>query len=83
MEDIVKTLASNTLQFQQKTRTSIKNLGTQVSQLANRAGRLEAQESSKLPSQTMINPKENVSTITLRGGKRLDEIPLKAREAKD
>ena len=30
----------------------------------------------------MINLKENVSAITLRGGKQLDEIPLKAKETK-
>ena len=43
LEDIVKTLATNTLQFQQETRTTMKNLETQVSQLANTVGRLEAQ----------------------------------------
>ena len=69
MEDIVKTLASNTLQFQQETRTSIKNLETQVSQLAKILGRLEAQGLGKLPSQNMINPKENVTVITLKGEK--------------
>ena len=58
----------------------IRNLETQVSQL-DTIGRLEAQGSSKLPFQTVINPKENVSSITLRGGKQLDEMPRKAKEA--
>ena len=31
----------------------------------------------------MINPKENVNAITLKGGKQLDEMPQKAREDKD
>ncbi|XP_052177517.1 uncharacterized protein LOC127791575 [Diospyros lotus] len=34
--------------------------------------RLEAQGSGKLPSQTIINPRENVSAITLRSGKEID-----------
>ena len=82
MEDIVKTLASNSLQFQQEIRTSIRSLETQVSQLANTVGMIEAQGSGKIPSQIVINPKENVSAITLRGGKQLDEMPRKGREAK-
>ena len=36
-------------------------------------GRLEVQGSSKLPSQIVINPKENVSAISLRSGRQLDE----------
>ena len=62
---------------------SIRNLDTQVSQLANTVERLEAQGSGKLPSQTVINPKENICAISLRSGKQLDEVPLKAREAKE
>ena len=81
MDEIVKTLASSTLQFQKETRNSIKNLETQVSQLANTVGRLEAQGSGKLPSQTIMNPKENVSVITLRGGKQLDEVSKKVTKA--
>ncbi|XP_057247527.1 uncharacterized protein LOC130589912 [Beta vulgaris subsp. vulgaris] len=33
--------------------------------------RLEAQNSGKLPSQTEVNPKKNVSAVTLRSGKEL------------
>ena len=69
LDEIVKTLALSTLQFQQEIRTSIKNLETQVSQLANTVGRLEAQGSGKLPSQIVMNPKENMTAITLRRGK--------------
>ena len=49
-------------------------------------GRLEAQGSGKLPSQTVINPKENDSAISLRSGKILDEAhkkPIKISEEKD
>ncbi|XP_022851365.1 uncharacterized protein LOC111373113 [Olea europaea var. sylvestris] len=35
-------------------------------------GMLEAQRSGKLPSQTMLNPKENVSVILLRNGKEVE-----------
>ena len=67
LDEIVKTLTSSTLQFQQETTTSIKNLEIQVSQLANSVGRIENQGLGKLPPQTVTNPKENVSAITLRG----------------
>ena len=50
IEDIVKMLATNTLQFQQETRSSIQNLEKQMSQLATSMGKLEAQGSGKLPS---------------------------------
>ena len=77
LKDIVSTLATNrlqfqqdTLKFQQETRTSIKNLGmqvghleVQVGQLATIMGRLETQGSGKLPSQTVVNPRENMSAI--------------------
>ena len=56
IEDIIKMLATNTLQFQQETRSSIQNLKKQISQLATSMGKLEVQSSGKLPSQTIINP---------------------------
>ncbi|XP_031099801.1 uncharacterized protein LOC116003999 [Ipomoea triloba] len=81
LEDIVKSLATNTLKFQQETqqfqqetrssiqetRASIQNLERQVGQLATTVNRLEAQNSRNLPSQTVVNPKENVSAISVRG----------------
>ncbi|KAL0461398.1 UNVERIFIED_CONTAM: hypothetical protein Slati_0027400 [Sesamum latifolium] len=69
LEDIVKTLALSTQQFHQETRSSIQNLESQVSQLASSVSRLESQ--GKLPSQTIINPKQNVSAITLCSEKEL------------
>ena len=83
LDEIVKTLASSTLQFQQETRTSIKNLETQVSQLASSVGRMEAQGSSKLPSQTVTNRKESVNAITLRGGKQLEDVHRKVASEKE
>ena len=49
-------------------------------------GKLEAQGSGKLPSQTVINLKENASAISLRSGKILDEAhkkPIKISKEKD
>lgn len=42
-----------------------------MSQLETSMSRLESQ--GKLPSQTVINPKQNASAITLRSGKKLNE----------
>ncbi|PIN24395.1 hypothetical protein CDL12_02876 [Handroanthus impetiginosus] len=77
LEEIVKSLAINTQQFQQETRESIQNLERQVSQLATSVNRLESQ--GKLPSQTVVNPKQNVSAIVLRNGKELKE-PIKTAQ---
>ena len=64
LEDIVKSLATNTLQFQQETkqfqqeaRANIQSLDNQTGQMATAISRLEAQSSGKLPSQTVVNPK--------------------------
>ncbi|XP_062176246.1 uncharacterized protein LOC133881340 [Alnus glutinosa] len=66
LDDIVKSLATNTLQFQQETKASIQSLENQMGQMATAISKLEAQNSRKLPSQTVINPRENVSSIVLR-----------------
>lgn len=84
LEDIVKSLATNTLQFQQETkqfqqeaRANIQILENQMSQMATAISRLEAQSSGKLPFQMVENPRENASAIILRSGKEI-EISVKA-----
>ncbi|XP_073120661.1 uncharacterized protein [Henckelia pumila] len=73
----------------QETRASIQHLNTQVEQLATTINMLEAQNSSSLPSQTVVNPKENVSAITLRSGRDLKvheavvKEPLKNEEVEE
>jgi len=62
LEDIVKSLATNTLQFQQETRASIQSLDNQMGQMATTISQLEEQSSGKLPSQTVVNPRENGET---------------------
>ncbi|KAJ9152447.1 hypothetical protein P3X46_026012, partial [Hevea brasiliensis] len=44
----------------------------QIDQLASSVSKLEAQGSEKLPSQTVMNPRENASAILLRSGKEVD-----------
>ena len=82
LEDIVRSLATNTQQFQQEIKTSIQNLENQVSQLATVVNRLESQGSGKLPSQSVVNPRQNVSAITLRSGKELkkSEVPTRTTD---
>ena len=70
LEDIVKSLATNTHLFQQETRASIQNLETQVSQLATSLGKMEANK-GKLPAQPEVNPRENANAIVLRSGKEV------------
>ncbi|XP_073017864.1 uncharacterized protein [Primulina eburnea] len=64
----------------QETRASIQNLSTQVGQLATAIHKLEAKNLGNIPSQTVVNPRENVSAITLRNCKELDvqEIGVQA-----
>lgn len=70
LEDIVKSLATSTQAFQQETKASIKNLEKQVSQLATSVSKLESE--GKLLAQTETNPRHNVCSIILRGGKSYD-----------
>ncbi|XP_059429173.1 uncharacterized protein LOC132162985 [Corylus avellana] len=48
---------------------SIQSLDNQMGQMATAISKLEAQSSGKLPSQTVVNPRENASAIVLRSGK--------------
>ena len=57
LEDIVKSLATNTLQFQEETkqfqqeaRANIQSLDNQMGQMITAISRLEVQNSAKLPS---------------------------------
>lgn len=72
LEDVVKALATNTLQFQQSTmqfqyttQAQLQHIENQIGQLATSMCRMETRASGKLPSQPEINPKENVSVMTL------------------
>ncbi|XP_044466609.1 uncharacterized protein LOC123196623 [Mangifera indica] len=98
---LISTIAANTQQFgirqdatvrkvNEETKASIHNLENQVSQLATVVGRLETQNSGRLPSQIVVNPEQdanftkNINAITLRSGKELKDpekkIPKYAKE---
>ncbi|XP_021734953.1 uncharacterized protein LOC110701647 [Chenopodium quinoa] len=79
----VSTMQQNMMQFQQETRSSIQNLENQVSQISSAVSRLEAKDTGKLPSQTELNPKQQVNAITLRSGKKLQETVVAPKKAKD
>ena len=51
-----------------------------MGQMATAISPLEAQSLGKLPSQTIVDPRENTSAIILRSGKEV-EIPIKAAPA--
>ena len=57
------------MQFQQETRASIQSLTNQMGQLATLLNQQQSQNSDRLPSQSVQNPK-NMSAITLRSGKQ-------------
>ncbi|KAH9717584.1 hypothetical protein KPL71_021883 [Citrus sinensis] len=80
LEDLVKALATNSMQFQQTTQTQLQHLENQIGQLATSMSKIEARTSGKLPSQPEINPKENASAMSLRSGKQLE--PLLAKPSK-
>ncbi|XP_073036575.1 uncharacterized protein [Primulina eburnea] len=81
LDEIVKALAENTQKFQQETRASIQNLSTRVGQLATSIHKLEAQNLGNILSQTVVNPRENVSAITLRNCKELDAQEIGVQES--
>ncbi|XP_045831226.1 uncharacterized protein LOC123922565 [Trifolium pratense] len=73
LEDLVKQLA-------QRTDASIQNLTTQMGQMANAIGQLQAQGSGNLRAQTVPNPNVNVSAITLRSGRVSEPAPEKKKK---
>ncbi|XP_050885320.1 uncharacterized protein LOC127089573 [Lathyrus oleraceus] len=80
LEDLVKQLAVNNLQFQQRTESSIQTLQTQIGQLATSMNAMQSQGSNQLPAQVVVNPKgpnANVSAISLRSGKVTKPAPEK------
>jgi PIN domain nuclease of toxin-antitoxin system len=70
LENIVKSLATNTQTFQQETGASIQNLKNQISLLASSVYKIESNK-GRLPSQAKINPKKNISAMILRSGKEV------------
>ncbi|KAH9618090.1 hypothetical protein KSS87_014523 [Heliosperma pusillum] len=69
-EDMILALTSVT-QDRAENKQNFKNLENQVSQLATFVGHLEAKQSVALPSQTVLNPRENVSVVSLRNSRKM------------
>ncbi|KAK8492425.1 hypothetical protein V6N11_027784 [Hibiscus sabdariffa] len=78
LETIVEKLAMSQEKFQTQTQTHLQEIDKQISHLAQTVGRLGSQ--GRLPSQTETNPKENVSSITLRSGTVISPEPMKESE---
>ena len=78
LEDLMKQMATNNMQFQQNVQSSIQDMQTQIEQLAITVNQLQSQGSGLLPSQLVVNPK-NVSAITLRSGKVTDVLESKQK----
>ncbi|PNY02674.1 hypothetical protein L195_g025992, partial [Trifolium pratense] len=72
LEDLIKQMDANNIQFQQRTDSSIQKMERQIGQLANSINVIQqAQGSNQLPAQTVVNPNvpnPNVGAITLRFG---------------
>ncbi|XP_050909494.1 uncharacterized protein LOC127123306 [Lathyrus oleraceus] len=83
LEDLVKQLAVNNLQFQQRTESSIQTLQTQIGQLATSMNAMQSQGSNQLPAQAVVNPKgpnANVSAISLWSEKVTKPAPEKNKK---
>ncbi|RDX79941.1 hypothetical protein CR513_39570, partial [Mucuna pruriens] len=65
--------ATSNLEFQQNMSAIVQDLKTQVGQLANSISYLQSSGSSNLPSQPIPNPRGNMSVVTLRSGKVLQQ----------
>ncbi|RDX70285.1 hypothetical protein CR513_50486, partial [Mucuna pruriens] len=87
LEDLMKQLAANNLEFQQSVSSSnmqfqqnmtatIQDLKTQIGQLADTISHLQSARSSNLPSQTIPNPRGNASAVTLRSRKESSQPTL-------
>ncbi|RDY05035.1 hypothetical protein CR513_11153, partial [Mucuna pruriens] len=62
------------MQFQQNMIATIQDLKMQMEQLVNTMSHLQSTESDNLPSQTIPNSRGNVSVVTLRNGRELQQI---------
>ncbi|XP_040947966.1 uncharacterized protein [Gossypium hirsutum] len=63
--------------------TAIKQLQTRVSSTNVNLGNLQTQVNNRLPSQSVANPRDNVSAVTLRSGKELRPILKKVQNSKE
>ena len=74
----MKQIATSNIQFQQNVSATIQDLQTQIGQLATTINQLK-QGSGNIPAQPIINPKGNMSVITLRSGRELPKPDANAK----
>ncbi|RDX70780.1 hypothetical protein CR513_49934, partial [Mucuna pruriens] len=77
LEDLMKQLATNNLEFQQSVSSSNmqfqQNMTATIQDLKTQ---LHSTGSKNLPSQTILNPRGNANVVTLRSGKELPQPTL-------
>ena len=80
LEELVRQMTIQNMQFQQETRASIQSLTNQMGQMATQLNQAQSHNSDKLPSQIVQNLK-NVSAITMRSDNQIQVPPLVAPPA--
>ncbi|RDX69695.1 hypothetical protein CR513_51148, partial [Mucuna pruriens] len=73
LEELVKQMATNNIQFQENVSATIQDLQTQIGQLATIVNQLQFKGFGHIPSHTILSPQENMSDITFRSGKELPQ----------
>lgn len=63
--------------------TVVKQLQTRASSADVNLGNFQAQVNNRLPSQSVANPRDNVSVVTLRSGKELRPILKKVQNSNE
>ncbi|XP_026398721.1 uncharacterized protein LOC113294543 [Papaver somniferum] len=72
IHDKLNLILNTMAQDKQKSEMDMKDIQTQMGQLATTVSKLEAQAAGKLPSQ-LLNHKENANAIELRSGKQVEK----------
>ncbi|XP_026396115.1 uncharacterized protein LOC113290744 [Papaver somniferum] len=72
IDDKLNLILNTLAQDKQKSEMDMKDIRTQMGQLATTVSKLEAQEAGKLPSKP-LNHKENSNAIKLRSGKQVEK----------
>ncbi|XP_074297391.1 uncharacterized protein LOC141628111 [Silene latifolia] len=82
-EDMIRALSLSVTQDRADNKQNFKNLENQVSQLATAVNPSEAKHFGALPSQTVENPRKNVSAVSFRNGRQLVEVEKPKSKSKE
>ena len=79
-------LTMTTTQFISEAKTQFQTQGAAIRNLEIQVGKIAKQLSDRqqgaLPSNTEVNPKQQLMAVTLRNGRELDEVPKQASSKK-